>query len=254
MRFARSLWVGTLLALPRLVAAQGPDARVVEGDRLYDAREPARALAAYESAIAAEPGAYEPLWKAARSATDLGEFEPVDHTREAYFTRARDYAQRAVKANTGDAEGYFQLARAVGRVALSSGPKERVRLAGEVRAYTLDALSRKADHPGALHVLGVWNAEIMRLNMFERVMAKTFLGGKVLGEASWNAATQNLERSVAVEPERIVHRLDLGRVYKDTGKKDLARAAFEWIARAPVRDYNDPNYKRLASEELRRIK
>lgn len=254
MPFARSLWGGTTLAIPFLLAAQASVARIADADRLYGERDAVKALAAYELVIAAQPGSYEALWKAARSATDLGEFEPVEQTRATYFVHARDYAQRAVKANAADAEGYFQLARSVGRVALSSGPKERVRLAGEVRQYTLDALSRNADHPGALHVLGVWNAEIMRLNLFERVMAKTFLGGKVLGEANWAEAARDLERSAAIEPERIVHRLDLGRVYRDTGKKDQARSAFEWIARAPIHDYNDATYKRLAAEELKRMK
>jgi hypothetical protein len=197
---------------------------------------------------------YEALWKAARSAIDIGEFDrDIDH-RTRLYERARDFATRAVLANAADAEGHFQLSRAVGKVALAAGVRDKVRLAEAVRIHALDALARKPNHDGALHVIGVWNAEIRRLNGFQRMMAKTFMGGRVLGEASWDAAVNYMQRSVAADPTRIVHRLDLGRVYVDVGKKQLAREQFEWIANAPVVDYNDASYKRLAAEALRGLK
>jgi hypothetical protein len=86
------------------------------------------------------------------------------------------------------------------------------------------------------------------------MMAKTFLGGQVLGEASWESAVSYLERAAAAGPNRIVHRLDLGNVYVDIGKKAQAREHFELIARAPIADYNDASYKRLAAEALQKLK
>ena len=61
--------------------------------------------------------------------------------------------------------------------------------------------------------MGMWNAEVMRLNGFTRMMAKNFLGGKVFGQASWPEAKRYMEESVANEPDRIVHRVDLAGVY-----------------------------------------
>jgi tetratricopeptide (TPR) repeat protein len=239
-----------------ILASNAPDhhAVIARGDSLYDARNASAALAAYEAIIAADPASYEALWKAARSIIDIGEFDRDDDRRTRQYERARDFATRAVRANIADAEGHFQLSRAVGRVALNAGVRDKVRLAEAVRIHALDALSRKPNHDGALHVIGVWNAEIRRLNAFQRTMARTFMGGQVLGEASWDAAVSYMERSVAAEPARIVHRLDLGKVYVDVGKKQLAREQFEWIAKAPIADYNDANYKRLAAEALRRLK
>ena len=255
----------TLACVSRVSSAQGertPSARagqdqrasMVRGDSLYDARNASGALATYESVIAADPASYEALWKAARSAIDIGEFNHDETYRAALYEHARDFATRAVRANAADAEGHFQLSRAVGKVALAAGVRDKVRLAEAVRIHALDALARKPDHDGALHVIGVWNAEIRRLNGFERMMAKTFMGGQVLGEASWDAAVSYLQRAVAADPARIVHRLDLGKVYLDVGKKQLAREQFEWIAHAPIIDYNDSNYKRLAAEALRGLR
>jgi tetratricopeptide (TPR) repeat protein len=233
---------------------QDYSALVARGDSLYDARNAVAALAAYESVVAADPTSYEALWKAARSAIDIGEFDRDVEHRTQLYERARELATRAVRANPADAEGHFQLSRAVGRVALAAGVRDKVRLAEAVRIHALDALARKPNHDGALHVIGMWNAEIRRLNGFQRTMAKTFMGGQVLGEASWDAAVSYMQRSVAAEPTRIVHRLDLGKVYIDVGKKQLAREQFEWIAKAPIIDFNDANYKRLAAEALRGLK
>jgi tetratricopeptide (TPR) repeat protein len=248
------LALATIACASRVSFAQDQRALLARGDSLYDARNASAALVTYESVIASDPASYEALWKAARSAIDIGEFDrDIDHRTQLY-ERARDFATRAVRANGTDAEGHFQLSRAVGKVALVAGVRDKVRLAEAVRIHALDALARKPNHDGALHVIGVWNAEIRRLNGFQRMMAKTFMGGQVLGEASWDAAVSYMQRSVAADPTRIVHRLDLGKIYIEVGKKQLAREQFEWIAKAPIVDYNDASYKRLAAEALKGLK
>jgi tetratricopeptide (TPR) repeat protein len=243
-----------LLSLPLGLGGQSLDARMAQADKLYAARDAAGAFALYEAVVKERQDDYEALWKAARTATDLGEFEASKPLRESYFSRAQLYGERAMKANAADAEGHFQLARAIGRVALAAGVKERVRLAGEVRTHALDALAHNAQHGGAMDVMGMWNAEIMRLSGIERVFAKTFLGGKVMSEANWDAAEHYLEESVAQEPDRIVHHLDLAGVYRDVGKRDRARAQYEWIARAQAAEFNDANYKKQAADALRGLK
>ena len=254
MRLSGLPFCALLLALPLGLGGQSPDARVAQADALYAARDAAGALALYEAVVKDRQDDYEALWKASRTATDLGEFEASAPLRESLFTRAQLYGERAMKANAADAEGHFALARAIGRVALAAGVKERVRLAGEVRTHALDALAHNAQHAGAMDVMGMWNAEIMRLNGIERVFAKTFLRGKVMGEANWDAAVHYLEQSVALEPDRIVHHLDLAGVYRDVGKKDRARAQYEWIARAQAAEFNDANYKKQAADALRGLK
>jgi hypothetical protein len=145
------------------------------------------------------------------------------------------------------------LARALGRRALSVGVRDRVKFATEVRAEALEALRLNPDHPGALHVMGVWNAEVMRLNGVSRFFAKNVLGGKVFSEASWNRAVSYMERAVAVDPERIVHNLDLGKIYLDLGDKAKARAQFELVVRGRRVDFNDPAFKREAEAELAKL-
>jgi uncharacterized protein HemY len=97
----------------------------------------------------------------------------------------------------------------------------------------------------------VWNAEVMRLSGFERVVARNLLGGRALGAASWPEAQRYLERAVALAPERIVHHLELGDVYRDRGNRVAARRAYETVLRLPATDYNDERYKAQAEAALR---
>lgn len=212
-------------------------------------------LAATRVAASQAPAdtSYEWFVSAAQAAVDSGEFAPEER-RTQLFRNAEHYARRAVAANPNDAEGHFELARAIGRNALSMGTRDRIKYAAEVREQALTALRSNPKHAGALHVLGVWNAEVMRLSGFSRMIAKNFLGGKVFGEANWDNAQKYLEDAVALEPNRIVHHLDLGAVYADRGEKAKAIEQYELIAKAPATDFNDAHYKEEAAQRLKKLR
>ena len=59
-----------------------------------------------------------------------------------------------------------------------------------------------------------------------------------------------MEQSVAHEPERLVHHLDLARVYVARGIKDKARAQYQAVIDGNATEYNDRHYKEEASKEL----
>jgi tetratricopeptide (TPR) repeat protein len=226
---------------------------VANADRESVARHPGAALGLYERALQLDARAMAALAGAAREAVDLGEFERDARVRTTLYAHATDYARRAVAVEPANADAHFHLARALGRTALALGARERVRYAVEVRDEALKALALAPRHPGALHVLGVWHAEVMRLNGFERAFAKAFLGGQVFGSASWREAVRYIEAAVAAEPNRLVHRLDLGRIYRDAGRLADARAAYEAALGCAIHDANDPRYRELAGTELRAL-
>jgi tetratricopeptide (TPR) repeat protein len=245
-----------LLALGVLAptaGAQNVAEHIAAGDREYASLKPAAALSHYEAAIAADAKNYEALWKASRAAVDIGELEANADARKQSYRNGEQYARRAVEANPADAEGHFHLARSLGRTALTLGSRDRVKYAGEVRAHALQALERNPTHAGALHVMGMWNAEIMRLSGLARFAAKTFLGGKVFGEASWKEAVRYMEAAVAAEPERIIHRIDLAAIYEDVGDKAKAREQYQAVVRSEVREAKDATYKQQAEERLKKL-
>jgi len=246
-------WAAILHPGPRASAQTAADL-IAQGDRDRTALNARGALTHYEAALALDSTNYDALCDAAYESVDLGEFDSSATERTSLYKRGEQYARRAVAANPKGADGHFQLARAIGRMALTMGMLDQVKYGGtEVHNEAMAALAIDPQYAGALDVMGVWNEKIMQLNWATRTIARTILGGHVMGEASWDNAQRYLEEAVAAEPNRIIHRLDLGRVYADRGEKDKAREQFEWIASAPVTDYNDPNYKRQAAEALKSL-
>jgi len=252
MRALQYVSAGMLL-VAAIAGAQTAADHIALGDKEYGAMNASAALQHYEAALQADPRNYEALWKASRSAVDLGSYERDDEKRDAYFKTAEADARKAVEVNPGDAEGHFNLARALGKNALSQGPRARIKYAKDVRTEALECLRINPKQAGCLHVMGMWNAEVMRLNGFTRMLAKNFLGGKIFDSASWAEAKRYMEESVAAEPDRIVHHVDLAGVYRDTGDKEKARAEWQAAMRLPNRDYNDRHYKAEADSGLRSI-
>jgi tetratricopeptide (TPR) repeat protein len=258
LRALRRATVGVIVcALAGRAQSATPTAaeHVALGDSAHAAFDPATALEHYQAAIQLDSANADALGKASRSVMDLSEAEGDKNKRSQLFRQGESYARRAVALNPRDPELQFHLARALGRAALAVGVRERVKYAVEIRSTALKALELDSLHPGALHVIAMWNAEVMRLSGFERFMAKNLLGGRVFGQANWNEAVRNLERAVEVDPERLSHRLDLGMIYADVGQKAKAREMLQWVVNAEKRtDFNDPRYKRDAEAALTKLK
>ena len=250
MRTLQSVLAGMLLVASVATGQTAAD-HISLGDKEYLALNASAALQHYEEALKLDPKNYEALWKASRSAVDLGSYDRSDDKRETYFKNAEKYAREAVAANPGDAEGHFNLARAIGKNALTQSPKSRIKYAKEVRTQALECLKIDPKQAGCLHVMGMWNAEVMRLSGFTRMLAKNFLGGQIFDSANWAEAKRYMEASVAAEPDRIVHHVDLAGVYRDTGEKDKARAEWAAAMKLPNTDYNDRHYKAEADAGLR---
>lgn len=254
-RLATALLIALGVCGATTVRAQDAGAAVVaQAEQERADRNPLAALARLEVALNSAPAQYDILWRAAREASDLGEAAGDPGARTEYYRKAAAFARRAVAAQPRGADGHFMLAVALGRSALSVGARERVKYATEIRAEALEALRITPGHAGALHVLAVWNAEVMRLSGMARFFARNFLGGAVFSQASWAAAQSNLEAAVAADPRRITHRVDLAAIYADTQQPAKARAMCTEVAQMPVAEYNDPTYKRTCAALLARLR
>lgn len=252
-------WGDTLAAVSRLAAeldaeplpTAGADRLRERGDRAFASGHHTVAYVAYAAAARAgdAEGDYEALWKTARAAVDVGQ-DAGDDAADGWYGRAEEWGRKAAEAAPGAPEGHLQLAQALGLVALDAGVKERVRLSEEIREEALATIEADSSYAGGWHVLGRWNEGVMELSGAGRFFARTFLGGEVLGEASWEKAARYLRRAAELEPGRIVHHLELGRVHLERERPEEARAALETALSLRARDYHDCVYRAEARELL----
>lgn len=232
--------------------AQTAAEHIVLGDRDHAALNAEGALRHYQEAIRVDPNNAEALWRAAGEAIDLGEFD--DAARDSLYRLGEQHARRAVQADPKSSMAHFALAKAIGRRALSLGARDRVKFAGEVRKEAMEALALDSANAGALHVMGRWHANIMRLSGVSRFLAKNLLGGRVFSEANWKDAAAYLERAAELEPDRVVHRLELASIHADMKNTAKAREQYQVALRLQQKDFNDKHYQRAAERGLSELR
>lgn len=249
----RGLRLLLLVLAPSMAGAQRSVAERLHAGDARIATDAAAALIWYRDAAAMDSTSAVAAMKVAGAVLDLAEFDP-DRTRQfARFAEGERWARQAMRLAPRDPDVLFTVARAIGRTALAQGPRDRVRYGKEVRELALAALAVAPRHPGALHVMGMWHAEVMRLGSLERFLARTLLGGQVMGTASWTEAQRYLEDAVAAEPTRAVHHLDLAKIYRDRRDLARARAAAAAALACPRLEHNDPAYLQDAAALLRAL-
>jgi len=257
-------WSAPLLALglalptvPARLPAQTAAEHVAMGiEELTQKFDPRAALGHYEVALAIDSMDATANWRAAQALVDIGKQTPdtvKSPERDSLYARAERLARRSVQADSTSSKAHYILAAAIGRASLTKGKKERVKRAGEIRSEALRAIELNPSEDGAYHVMGRWNAEIMRLSGLSRFFAKSFLGGAIFSEASWQGAVDNMNKAIEYHPDWIYHHLDLAEILIDRDQYSAARNELKKVEELPVADAMDPRYKQDAQLFLSQI-
>ena len=239
--------IATLISTaPTAAPAQSAADHLSKGDAAHASRKAPEALRHYLAAIAADSTNADALWRASAVEAELSEFDPDSAHADTLLAAAERHARAAVALAPKSAPAHFALAQALGRKALRVPTTARLPYATEIHKEVTACLEIAPKNAPCLHVLGVWDAEYMRLGTFTREMANTMTGGKLFANATWEEAERNLKAAIEVEPKRAIHHLDLARIYRDQGKKAEAKKEYQAVLDAPLTDYNDEKYKEEA--------
>lgn len=193
------------------------------------------------------PGNARVLYRLALTRVDMGEQAESESSRTSNYRQAGEIAREAVEADSTSANAHLTLSIALGRVALTSGTRERIQLSREVKSHADRAVELDSTLAGAYHVRGRWNREVADLGFFERTIVKTVYGG--LPEASFEQAVRDFQKALEIEDE-IVHRLELARTYLKMGRESDARTHLERVLAMTPSDPDDPRHKKKAQELL----
>ncbi|BBM70565.1 tetratricopeptide repeat protein [Rhodothermus marinus] len=210
-----------------------------------------KALALLDDSLQRNPNAAELRWRRSRVRVELGlRARDKERRRELYRLGLED-ARAAIAADSLNSRAYVAAAIAAGRLALVSGPRDKVERARQIRAYIDRALALDPNDDIAYHLRGRWHYEVATLNFFERTLVRLIYGG--LPDASLEEAAADFRRALALR-ERVVHHLELGRTLLRLGDREGAIHELERALALPPSEPDDTTYQEEARRLLARIR
>lgn len=230
----RSIIVTAALALAVTASAQSLQAAT----SLFDQgkwQEAAAAAAALNSsngfALAAE-------------ATTAGSALVPDNQKKALFEKAQGYAKQAIAKDKNNAEAYFEMARAQGRLAQFSGIIQSLGLAGDMKKNLDMAIKLDPKLTGAYVALGLWNANLV---------SKGFVAVRASG-ADKNQIIPNFEKAISLEPDVAVHRIEYANALILQGRKADAATQLQKAVSIPANTFWEKRDLEAAKATLAKLK
>lgn len=243
----RVLFLG-LLAMTAVAFSATFDEFMAQGDAAHDAFENEAALAAYQSAFALDAKSCDAAWKISRAYADIGDNKTDKTERTANFTKAEEFARKAIELCPNSDMAHLSLSIAIGRVALMSGKKEQVQLSKYVKEEAEKALELNPENDTAHHVYARWHRKVATLSGVSKTFAQILYGG--LPPASLDDAEKHFRKAIDLKPDHVNHHLELGLTYLEMNQKDKAAAAFRKALETPAKNSKDKEYHAEASKQL----
>lgn len=240
-----------LLILPIKAAAQDVVVILKEAERLELGLREADALLKYKEVLRYQPANITALCKSSDLSSRIGHRQTNKTTKSEYFHAAKSYAEQALKVNPHSAEANFVMSVAMGRMAMLTGGREKIKYVNEIKRYAENTLKYDPNNFKAYHVLGKWHYEVSDLNSFERTMARLLFGG--LPAASLKDAIRYYEKSRSLEPSFAINYLELAKAYHRNDEDKKAIELLVKLQTIPNRIEDDVKIKKEAKELLEEI-
>ncbi len=180
---------------------------------------------AYEAGL--RLGSAEGLILAARAASYFAGYQAKDSEKADWFGRAEAAARRAIQADGSNAEAYFELARAQGRLSQYRGILESLGLASGIKENLDRTIRLNPRHAGAKVALALWHHSLISKNV-----------GWLYG-ANGNQILPLFNEAIQLEPQIIIHKVELAGVLAAQGKKEDARKQYEAALAIPPKTAAD---------------
>lgn len=252
MIMKRSYWVVILMfLLAGQASAQTTFDQLMEvAKRQRDAYNEPLALQKFVEALKLKPDNYEALWNASFLASKVGNRMGTEEEQRNYFTQAEILARQAIAANPNDAEGYFVMSVAKGRVSLiETSSKARVQYSQDIKKNAQLALKFNNRHAGAWHILGRWNFKIATLNFAEKAAMNILFGG-VPEDASVENAINCYLNAIKYSPSYILYHRDLAEAYIEAGNTESARKELAFVINNHPVQPDDAKYQQECRDML----
>lgn len=224
-----------------IVYAQDVDALIKDAEKSERDLKETDALNKYKDILAVDPTNLKALCRSAELTSRIGNRFKDDKQKEEAFSKARTYADAALKVNHADADANASIAAVAMRASTVTGGKERARNLRDMKNYADSALLINPKHGKALYILGKWNYELNTMNVADKAAVKVLFGG--MPKASLEDAIDNFEKARIADPFLMIDYLDLANAYIKFHRTDKAIDVLNKMSKLPPRTEDDMGYK-----------
>ena len=240
-----------LFAVCTSARAEPPDDLVRKGD-VFDAKlQATEALEFYLPAEKLEPTNVRILVRIARQYRYLMADALTREEKLRLGNIALKYAQRAATLAPDDAEAQLSIAISYGKMLPLIGIREQIEASRQIKKTVDKAIKLDPNNDLAWHVLGRWNRVLSEVSTFKRSVAS--LVYSKLPQPTTEEAVSCFQKAIEINPNRLMHYVELGRAYAQMGRTAEARRFIEKGLAMPDVGKDDPETRRRGQETLAKL-
>ena len=240
--------IGALLFSSAAFGSGSADQLIQQGDAYYAKLQATDALKYYLPAEKLEPNNVRLLVRISREYRHLMSDSARPMEKLSLGGTALTYARRAVTLAPNDPEAQLAVAISYGKLQ----PFESIREKLEAARIIKDAADRviRLDPSSDLgwHVLGRWHMAFADVSPAKRALAQMTYGK--LPESTYEDAAKCFEKAIEINPNRLMHYIELGRAYAHMGRTNDARRLISQGLAMRETEKDDPETKRQGKEVL----
>ena len=232
--------------------AEDADALIAKGDQFDKQLQAKEALEEYLPANKLEPDNVHLLVCIARQYRHLMSDTSSKKEKLRLGGVSLEFADRAATLAPDNADAQLSPAISYGKMVPYMGSRDQVDASPRIKAAVDRALQLDPANDTAWHVLGRWNRVLADISVLKRVLAKALYGD--LPVTTNEAAEKCLLKAIAINPNRLMHYIELGRVYAQMGRKEEARKYIQKGLAMPNKDHDDPEMREIGQQTLQTLR
>ncbi|MEO6876468.1 MAG: hypothetical protein ABI222_16755 [Opitutaceae bacterium] len=161
-------------------------------------------------------------------------------------------ALRAAALAPNDPETQLAVAISYGKLTPFVSAKDQFAYSPLIKAAAERSVALDPSNDLAWQVLGRWNFAVAEVGAFKRTMAKIAYGS--LPTATYEDAVRCFQKAILLNPNRLMHHIELGRTYKQMGRDADARKSILKGLALPDTERDDPETKASGREMLKKLR
>jgi tetratricopeptide (TPR) repeat protein len=165
---------------------------------------------------------------------------------------ALKYAQRAAAVAPDDAEAQLSIAISYGKMLPLMNIREQIEASRQIKKTVDKSIRLDPNNDLAWHVLGRWHRVLSEVSTFKRSVAS--LVYSQLPQTTTEEAVRCFWKAIEINPNRLMHYVELGRAYAQMGRNVEARLFIEKGLAMPDVGKDDPETRRRGQETLAKLR